>query len=275
MEIIELRPDALLRLDPEDPPERLRSLFLDAGLLTTLAEPPSDGSPLASLQAARDRLFELIALDQQLREANAPVGGFGTQAPLWTWFVVPGVFVLTWRLSACGDGVEQEQMAFAYGLMAAAVIAVLALAYIGRLELLARNERAQRIASTERCIRAARSQLLPAVQVAVSRSYVAHAGARLVVSTPHLAWLKGCADAARRAVRPQSDSAGALEALAAELEAEAAAIEALVRALVDQPRKGWTNEGLQPDLEKHRARLADLGVQPPALCAVLDDAWKA
>ncbi len=270
---IELRTEALSDLDPRDTAEAIRALFLEAGLLSTLPDDTPVGSPLADLRRARDQLFTLLRYEEELREASAPVGGFGTQAPWWTWFVVPAVFLVTWRVSACGDGVEQEQLAFAHGLSVAAVFALLCLGYIGKLELRARKHRAERVAELEEQIRDARRELVPFARTALSRSYVARVGPRLVVSTPHLTWLHASADAALRGARGRERAEGALSELVRELEAEAKAAERALRALLNEPPEHWSDRGLAPELAGYRARLTELGVAVEPLCAVLDEAW--
>ncbi len=270
---ITLRTRALLKLDPEESSDRWHALFLEAGLLTTVPESQPPGSPLALLQAARDGLLALQTLEGELLEAAAPVGGFGNHAPLWAWTAALSVPLVSWVMTNLGETSEEMLQAFGLGVYTAAAIAALGLAWVIQLELGARKRRSEAIRSLELRIAPLVTALTPSAQAVLSRSFVARAGPRLVVSTPHLAWLQACTAAAKRGTRDRARASVELVQLIADLEVAAAGVQAALQALRMEAPPRWADTGLAPDLRPYRARLAHLGITPDPLCLALDQAW--
>ncbi len=272
---ITLRTKAILRLDPKASSDRWHALFLDCGLLSSTPPHPPPGSPLALLREARDRLLGLQALEDDLRHAVAPVGGFGNHAPSWAWALAMVVPVVSWQLTTIGETAEEQLMAFGAGVWTAAVIAAIGLGVVGAFELKARRERRERIDGLRARIGPLTASLGPSARAVLARSFVASAGNRLVVSTPHLAWLHACTAAVRRATAATSTNAGELVALIAELEADAVGVQDSLAALLEAPPQDWSEEGLAPELAGYRTRLVQLRVRPDPLCEALDEAWSA
>lgn len=270
---ITLRTRALLRLDNKASSDRWHNLFLEAGLLTTVPAELAPGSPLALLKDTRERLLNLQAQEVRLHEARAPVGGFGNHAPIWAWLAVLLVPLLSWQLTSLGETEEEMLMAFGWGIYTSGAIAALILAWVLHLELKARKARAERIAALEASVPPLAESLPAAARAALSRSFVARAGPRLVVSTPHLGWLQACVATVRRAMTGRPGAGAELEGFVAELEAEVGRVQAAQQALLMEPPARWSDSGLVPKLGPYRRRLASLGLAPDPLCAALDEAW--
>jgi hypothetical protein len=269
---VSLRTKALLRLDAEASTDRWHALFLEAGLLTTVTRAPEPGSPVRLLLAARDTLLELEATEVQFLEARAPVGGIGNHAPTWAWVAALAVPVISWQLTALGETSEEMLWAFGFGVWTAMAIAVIGLAWVGTLELRSRREHREAVAALQARIVTLRAGLTPAAQAVLSCSFLARVGTRLVVSTPHLAWLHSCTAAARRALADRAAS-DEIRALIDQLEGCSQRIEAAKAVLLEFPPESWSSEGLEPDLAGLRIRAQALGVKPNPLCRALLHAW--
>jgi len=270
---VTLHTKVLARLDPKESTDRWHALFLESGLLTTVPETLSPGTPLTLLRDARDRLLGLQTLETQLRKALAPVGGFGNHAPTWAWLVIPAIYLIGWRISGLGDGAEHQQMLFGTVLWVAGAIAAGGLGWVLLYEWRARKERKARITLLQGRVAPLADGLAPAARAVLTRSFVARAGTRLVVNTPHLEWLKHCTAAARRGLGERPAGARGLEALITELESETTSAQAALHRLLEAPPEDWSDTDLTPDLQDYRRRLAELGVPPDPLCAALDEAW--
>jgi hypothetical protein len=270
-----LRTEALLQLDPKESTDRWHALFLDAGLLSTLPETLAPDSPLAAMAAARERLVGLQRLERELVEARAPVGGFGNHAPTWAWAVLPAIFLSGWKLSTCVQAEEDQILAIGSSFWAAGILAVLSLGVVLHYELQARKRRRLRVAALEARIAPLAKGLGPAARAVLVRSFAARAGSRLLISAPHLAWLRAAAAAARRATGAQRDPDPELTRLIADLDAELERREAAVQALRREPPADWTDSGLIAPLDPFRERLDRLEVQPPPICIALEEAWAA
>ncbi len=264
---------ALLRLEPKDASDRWHALFLESGLLTTVPSEPARGSPLELLRDARERLLGLQALEGELRDASAPTGGFGNRVPSWAYVVALAIPVLAAQLTRLGEIPEEEQLWFARGLLIGGLTAVIGLGFVGFLEYRARTQRKERTAALGARIAPLAASLGPAAKAVLSRSFVARAGPRLVVSTPHLEWLHSSAAAVRRGTGVRATTAMELQDLLGQLEAEAALVEQARDRLLHQPPDDWSDDGLVPDLAPYRTRLAALGVRPNPLGAALEEAW--
>ena len=270
---VTLRTKALLRLDAKESTDRWHALFLETGLLTTVTRAPEPDSPVRLLLAARDTLVELEATEVQLEEARAPVGGFGNHAPTWAWVAALAVPVISWQLTALGETSEEMLWAFGFGVWTAMAIAIIGLGWVGWLELRARREQREAVAALEARITTLRAGLAPSARAVLSRSFVARVGPRLVVSTPHLAWLHSCTAAARRALAERA-ATDEIRALIDQLEALARQVEAAKAALLELPPESWSSDGLEPELLGLRTRAQALGVKPNPLCLALLEAWE-
>ncbi len=270
---VTLHTKVLAKLDPEESTDRWHALFLESGLLTTVPDTLEPGTPLSLLRGARDQLLGLQAAETELLSATAPVGGFGNHAPTWAWLVVPAIYIFGWCLSAVGSGVEDQQLLFGAVLWVSGAIATVGLGWVLMFEWRARGERRARITRLQRRIAPLTDGLAPAARAVFSRSFVARAGNRLVVHTPHLAWLKHSSAAARRGLGDHPAGATEIRALITELESETASVQAALDRLLQDPPNDWSDAGLAPELAGYRRRMARLGVTPDPLCTALDEAW--
>jgi len=270
---VTLRTKAMARLDPKESTDRWHALFLESGLLTTVPETLRPGTPLTLLRDARDRLLGLQALEIELRKAVAPVGGFGNHAPIWAWLVIPATTAIGWWISDLGDGVEDQQMLYGAAFWVAGVIAAGGLGWVLLYEWRARRERKARITQLQGRVAPLTDGLAPAARAVFTRSFVARAGARLVVHTPHLEWMKHCTAAARRGLGEHPAGAGEIETLITELECETATVQQALHRLLEAPPEDWSDAGLTPVLQSYRRRMAALGISPDPLCTALDEAW--
>lgn len=269
---VTLNTKALLRLDDKDATDRWHALFLEAGLLTTVTREPEPDSPVRLLLAARDTLLELQATEGQLVEVSAPVGGFGNRAPGWAWLAALALPVVSWQLTSLGQTAEDKLWAFGLGIWTGMAVAVAGLVWVGVLELRARREQREAVAALGARIATLRAGLAPAARAVLARSFVAQVGSRLVVSTPHLAWLHSCTAAARRSLAERA-ATEEIRALIDRLELEAQRVEEAKRRLLASPPESWSSEGLEPELAGLRTRAQALGVKPNPLCLALLEAW--
>ncbi len=246
-----------------------RRILLAAGLLVEVdgAAALDDRSPLAWVRAVQRLHRELATLEDRLaglrsleiRLGGAIPRGFGRLAAVAFLVVAAGIALTRHgfeaRLLAWGCAFSRAGTLAALGLLA--LLAVAGVRYEQRREaILAARKLREEVAAA----------LHEGTRRTLARSFAARAprpgdGDVLLLSLPHLAWLRSMAGRCdRQASGEASPGVEDPTVLAADLRAAAAAVAAAAEALRASPPADWTEAGLVPPVGVFRRRLDAAGI---------------
>lgn len=201
------------------------------GLSLALGAKPADAdSPLALLHRIQEHLRALEVAEKALEAAKAKNPLARIELPPALWAIV-GIILLTLILAAEAVVALLGPWAIWAGLALAVATATWTIL-----------ERKLVDPTTRLRVSQAQDALFAATTELEGRSFVARLDRRVVVHTPHLARLVALAEGLR-AAEPDAPVLPALDAAVAEAQAR-------LDALLQQPPKRWTADGLEVDVEQ-------------------------
>ncbi len=215
-------------------------------------------APQTWMAALWGLVTELDAAERTLEIARAPAPKVLVQLPRWWPLVIPPLWGAMVGVALLAPEFEDRLKVFGAQLGGLFVLGLAGAAWIATQRVrLTRNQTIAEAAARSD-LAELRQALYAGTRGLLARSFAANAGDRLLVSTPHLSWLRR-----RIAALDRLGGQNQHATLRAELEHRATGIAASVERHTSTPPNLWTAQGLEVDLRSLAQRWRSAGLPVP------------